>query len=146
MKNLGEVLARLADRHGVSLEPGTIRARQVSAWIREFPVLAPSQAEAVWNSVNHLDSWPKFGEIARAVQNATRIQPGAAGEKCPVCLDSGWVGFSHNGAPWAAACLCGKGRFLSSPRPRSLGMITDPVVVQPVDRELYDQRLRQAAS
>ena len=76
--------------------------------------------------------------------------------ECPACRDTGWFHFTHfvkgRGLPWSAACLCDKGRFLSTERPhhvKSLPKPSDPnslpppVVVQPINREMYLDRLRE---
>lgn len=69
---------------------------------------------------------------------------------CDACRDSGWIGFSRDMGdgtrrPWAAACLCEKGRTLSAKRDwepsRKDHPPHDPAVVQPVDREVYHARL-----
>ena len=68
---------------------------------------------------------------------------------CVVCRDTGWVGFTRTikstRYPWSAACLCEKGMYLSSPRTvdknmAKRGMNLIPVLVQPIDREIYNER------
>lgn len=73
---------------------------------------------------------------------------------CAACHDSGWVPFTRivrgHRLPWSAACLCDKGMRLSTPREWPPGRklettIGPPVVVEPIDREIYYERLRKAA-
>lgn len=73
---------------------------------------------------------------------------------CAACHDSGWVAFTriHHGQrlPWSAACHCDKGLSLSSPREHSEssrkgGAWAPPVVVEPIDKDIYYARLAEAA-
>lgn len=69
--------------------------------------------------------------------------------RCAACNDSGWVPFLRTigegrDMPWAAACRCEKGMVLSSPRPGTK-LIPDPVIVEPIDGELFDRRIDDAA-
>ena len=68
---------------------------------------------------------------------------------CVACRDSGWVSFTRvlkgTRFPWAAACLCEKGMYLSSPREWTKtdlknGAYGSPIQVQSVDREVYNDR------
>lgn len=73
---------------------------------------------------------------------------------CGACRDTGWVHFKRTvrkltNMPWSAACLCERGRYLSSDREWPPGRNDrrgeKPVKVQPVDRELYYRRLQEYA-
>lgn len=74
---------------------------------------------------------------------------------CVACRDTGWVHFTRaikgRKLPWSAACLCSKGQYLSSdrphhvkslPKPNDPNSLPPPIVVQPVAREIYLERLR----
>lgn len=152
--NLYAILVKLAERHGVSTDADTIRGRQIGAWCREFDHLTDSQCEAVWNSLSACDDWPKYHAVRAAVSAAKRplAIPGSV-DGCHACRDTGWIAFRRlmpdgKHAPWSAACLCPLGQRLSSRREHDAGSIAggavgEPVRVQPVDRELYEQRLRE---
>jgi hypothetical protein len=71
--------------------------------------------------------------------------------RCVVCGDTGWSSSTRTiegqTYSWAAACLCERGMRLSStrdPHPKSGERAPRPVVVQPMDRELYLQRAAAA--
>jgi hypothetical protein len=127
------VLQRLAERHGVNVEPGSVRQRQVLAWVRELGPLVPEAAVGYLDAeLERLDSWPKFGELRDACRRAkARLSTQFAdiGPDCGVCRGTGWVSFRRRveadgpELPWSAACLCAAGRRLD--------------FAEPVDRELW---------
>lgn len=114
---LAQVLQECADRNGVSLEPGTIRDRQVSTWLSEFGELTDTACGFLADALRKLDSWPKYGEIRSAISHAKGRSNAAwatSGEVCTACNGTGWVPFEHSvrgleRMPWAAACLCPRG-------------------------------------
>lgn len=138
---LVSVLQRLAERHGINVEPGSVRQKQVLAWVRELGSLVPDAAMGYLDAeLERLDSWPKFGELRDACRRAkarlaTQFADGT--QVCGVCRGTGWVALQRRleadgpALPYSAACLCSAGRKLD--------------FAEPIDRETWDQRRAEAA-
>ena len=71
---------------------------------------------------------------------------------CLACNGSGIIAFKRTmgerkNMPWSAACRCERGRYLSTPREwdavnAALKKTHPPVVLEPIDLETYEGRIR----